>query len=88
MERLLNFPDLIDANECGTVDAQEFLMIKRSRASTLENTEVALRAYRDLAGFDLSFYFYRGFFRQPSARPEDPAFVFLFLQPLRSLIIC
>ena len=41
-------------------------------ASKPENTEVALRAYRDLAGFDLSIYFYRGFFRQPSAIPDDP----------------
>jgi len=46
--------------------------VEMEPASTLENTEVALRAYRDLAGFDLSLYFYRGFFRQPSAIPDDP----------------
>lgn len=39
---------------------------------TLENTEVALRAYRDMAGFDASLYFYRGFFRQPSMLPDNP----------------
>ena len=39
---------------------------------TLENTEVAIRAYRDIAGFDASLYFYRGFFRQPSMMPDNP----------------
>lgn len=34
---------------------------------TLKNTEVALRVYRDLIGFDASLYYYRGFFRQSSA---------------------
>ncbi|MCL4490486.1 MAG: hypothetical protein M1510_01070 [Nitrospirae bacterium] len=40
-------------------------------ATSLENTEVAVRAYRDVAGFDASFYFYRGFFRQPSQFPDS-----------------
>lgn len=40
--------------------------------TSLENTEVALRAYRDIAGFDASVYFYRGFFRQPSVMPDNP----------------
>ena len=40
--------------------------------TTFKNTEVALRAYRQLAGFDTSVYFYRGFFRQPSAIPDNP----------------
>lgn len=39
---------------------------------TLENTEVAVRAYRDIAGFDASVYFYRGFFRQQSMMPDNP----------------
>lgn len=39
---------------------------------TLENTEVAIRAYRDIAGFDAALYFYRGFFRQPSMMPDNP----------------
>lgn len=39
---------------------------------TLENTEIALRAYRDIAGFDASLYLYRGFFRQPSMMPDNP----------------
>jgi len=42
-------------------------------SSSLENTEVAVRAYRDLAGFDLSLYGYRGFFRQPAMQLDDPA---------------
>ncbi|MFA7382082.1 MAG: hypothetical protein WC001_01385 [Desulfurivibrionaceae bacterium] len=41
--------------------------------TSLENTEVAVRAYRDLASFDLSLYGYRGFFRQPAMQPDDPA---------------
>ncbi len=35
-------------------------------AQSIENTEIALRAYRSIAGFDTSMYFYRGFLRQPS----------------------
>ncbi len=45
-----------------SVDAEE-------PATRLENTEAALRAYRALGGFDVSLYFYRGFFRMPSAAP-------------------
>jgi hypothetical protein len=41
-------------------------------AQTLENTEIALRAYRDIAGFDASLYFYRGFLRQPSIILDNP----------------
>ena len=41
-------------------------------AVTLKNTEIAFRAYRDIAGFDASVYFYRGFFRQPSMMPDNP----------------
>ncbi len=33
---------------------------------TLENTEAALRAYRNLKGSDASLYYYKGFFRTPS----------------------
>jgi hypothetical protein len=40
-------------------------------AVTLGNTEFAVRAYRDIAGFDASLYSYRGFFRQPSMMPDD-----------------
>jgi hypothetical protein len=45
---------------------------KEKPSVTLENTELALRAYREIAGFDVSIYFYRGFFRQPSAAPDNP----------------
>lgn len=45
---------------------------KEEPSVTLENTEIALRAYRDIAGFDASLYFYRGFFRQPSMMPDNP----------------
>ncbi|MBF0565372.1 MAG: hypothetical protein HQK89_09025 [Nitrospirae bacterium] len=45
---------------------------KAKTAVTLDNTEFAARAYRDIAGFDTSVYFYKGFFRQPSMMPDNP----------------
>jgi len=42
-------------------------------ATTLNNAELAVRMYRGVAGFDISLYYYRGFFRQPSAMPDNPA---------------
>ncbi|MBA4372315.1 MAG: hypothetical protein C0402_05585 [Thermodesulfovibrio sp.] len=44
---------------------------KEKPAASLENTEIALRAYRDIAGFDASLYYYRGFLRQPSIMPDN-----------------
>jgi len=41
-------------------------------SSSLDHTEVAVRAYRDIAGFDLSLYGYRGFSRQPAMRTDSP----------------
>ena len=38
----------------------------------LQNPEVAIRLYRGIAGFDVSAYFYRGFWRAPGQRPDDP----------------
>jgi len=40
-------------------------------ATNLENTELALRAYRDIAGFDTSIYFYRGFYRKQYMIPDN-----------------
>lgn len=45
---------------------------EKKPVTNLENSEVALRIYRDIAGLDASLYFYRGFFRQPSIMPDDP----------------
>ncbi|MBI5206148.1 MAG: hypothetical protein HZA11_14640, partial [Nitrospirae bacterium] len=39
--------------------------------SNLENTEFALRAYRDVAGFDAAVYLYRGFYRKPYMIPDN-----------------
>ncbi|MDP3297089.1 MAG: hypothetical protein Q8N09_05780 [Thermodesulfovibrionia bacterium] len=39
--------------------------------SRMRNTEIALRAYRDIAGFDASIYIYKGFYRQPSMLPDS-----------------
>ncbi|OGP12998.1 MAG: hypothetical protein A2052_03815 [Deltaproteobacteria bacterium GWA2_54_12] len=41
--------------------------------STLGNTEVALRVYRDIAGFDTSIFLYKGFHREPSMLPDSLA---------------
>lgn len=45
---------------------------EKEPAKNLDNTEIALRMYRDLGGFDTSLYFYRGFFRQPWMMPDNP----------------
>jgi hypothetical protein len=45
---------------------------EKEPATKLENTELALRIYRDIAGFDASLYFYRGYFRQPWMMPDNP----------------
>lgn len=44
---------------------------EKEPSTNFENTEVVLRAYRDIAGFDAAVYFYRGFFRQPSMMPDN-----------------
>jgi hypothetical protein len=44
---------------------------KEEPSTKTDNTEIALRIYRDVAGFDGSVYFYRGFFRQPSMLPDS-----------------
>ncbi len=36
------------------------------------NTELALRLYRDILGFDTAVYAYRGFWRTPAMRPDNP----------------
>jgi len=43
----------------------------REPASTTGNTEVALRLYRRIFGSDVSLYAYRGYWRQPSLRPDQ-----------------
>lgn len=40
--------------------------------TTLSNTELALRLYRRLAGLDASLHVYRGFWRTPAVRLDDP----------------
>ncbi len=58
---------------------------KAKPATSLENTEAAVRAYRDVAGFDASVYFYRGFWRQPSMLPDNllaPSRIALFYPEL------
>ncbi len=38
--------------------------------NTLENTELALRIYRNISDFDVSIYYYRGFYRRPYFLPD------------------
>lgn len=55
--------------------------------SEFENTELALRLYRTLLGFDSSVYAYKGFFRAPAMQPDDPLSptqITLFFPRLRS----
>lgn len=40
--------------------------VQREPAVKIENTEAALRVYRDMAGFNVSVYAYKGFYREPS----------------------
>jgi hypothetical protein len=44
---------------------------EKDPATTFENTELALRIYRDIAGFDASVYYYRGFYRKSYMIPDD-----------------
>ncbi|MBI4838766.1 MAG: hypothetical protein HY806_06415 [Nitrospirae bacterium] len=44
---------------------------EREPSSSLDHTETALRIYRDIAGFDTSLYYYRGFFRQSAMHPDS-----------------
>ncbi len=46
---------------------------EKKPTARFDDTEVAFRVYRDIAGFDVSLYAYRGFFRQPSLMPDNPA---------------
>lgn len=41
-------------------------------AATYENTELALRLYRRAGEFDVAAYLYKGFWRSPGIRPDDP----------------
>jgi len=43
----------------------------REPASTAGNTEFALRLYGRIANSDVSLYAYRGYWRQPSSRPDQ-----------------
>ena len=45
---------------------------KEEPATTIENTQLALRLYRRIKDFDVSAYAYRGFWLTPSMRPDDP----------------
>lgn len=45
--------------------------VERLPDKTYSNTELALRLYRRIGGFDLSLYAYRGFFGSPSFRPDS-----------------
>src|SRR3972149_2228282 len=48
----------------------------------IENSEIALRVYRQLGRFDTSIYLYRGFFKIPGMRPLSPPDAELFYPQL------
>ncbi len=48
----------------------------------VENSEIALRVYRQFGRFDTSFYAYRGFYKIPGMRPLSPADAELFYPQL------
>ncbi len=48
----------------------------------VENSEIALRLYRQLGRFDTSIYLYRGFFKIPGMRPLSPTDAELFYPQL------
>lgn len=66
-----NFPD---SNRFWMYDPMPGITNREERepAGNFDNTEIALRVYRDIAGFDASLYFYRGYFRQPWMMPDNP----------------
>lgn len=45
--------------------------VRKEPPSTPKNTQTALRLYRDIAGYETSAYFYRGFYASPSMRPDS-----------------
>lgn len=44
----------------------------------IENTELAIRFYRQIQGFDTSLYLYKGFYKIPGMKPTSPATAVLF----------
>ena len=50
-----------------SIDARE----ETTPEAEFGNTELALRLFRSVLGFDVSVHAYRGFWRTPSARPDD-----------------
>ncbi|MBI5756689.1 MAG: hypothetical protein HZA12_07165 [Nitrospirae bacterium] len=48
----------------------------------IENSEIALRLYRQTGRFDTSLYLYRGFFKLPGMRPESSTTAVLFYPQL------
>ena len=50
--------------------------------ASMENLEVGLRAFRNLVGWDVSLYAYRGFFHTPAAEVEPGPALRLFYPPL------
>lgn len=65
-----NFPD---TKRFRMFDPMPFIFDRKEiePAETVKNTEIAVRVYRDIAGFDTSVYFYKGFFRQPGMIPDN-----------------
>ena len=50
--------------------------------TTLDNTEIALRVYKNISGIEASLYLYRGYYRAPSVYQSNPPGVKLYHPPL------
>jgi hypothetical protein len=46
---------------------------KQEPNTEIDNTEIAVRLFGNIWNFETSLYAYRGFFRTPAMRPDDPA---------------
>lgn len=53
--------------------------------SKIENSEQAVRFYRNLGGYELAFYAYRGFFRSPSVLPDSTFSSLIYFYPKQSV---
>jgi hypothetical protein len=51
----------------------------------LENSEQAVRLYRNIGGCEAALYIYRGFFRSPSALPDSSLSSLTYLYPKQSV---
>ncbi len=52
--------------------------VEHKPAKTVDNTEVAIRVYKSLSSWEMGLYFYRGFSRTPSIKPNGSRWVYFY----------